>query len=102
MDALLNNMSGALGVDPGQCRLVRCEEDAVNWFNLILELPKRKELLDGLRNSAITKAPWLAHCGVKVVRIGKEAEIHMQSPITPSPLTSIRADVPCIQGELLN
>lgn len=97
MDALLNNMSGALGVDPGQCRLVRCEEDAVNWFNLILELPKRKELLDGLRNSAITKAPWLAHCGVKVVRIGKEAEIHMQSPITPSPLTSIRADVPCIQ-----
>ena len=101
VDVLLNNMSGALHVDPGECHHVQCQEDAENWFNLILELPKRKELLDDLRNAAIMKAPWLAQCGVKAVRIGEEAGIHLQSPITRSFPTCIKDDRACAQGEML-
>lgn len=95
---LLASMCGALRINPGELCFVCCQEDSVNWFDLIFEMPKRNELLDILRHDAIEKASWLGLCAVKAVMIGEESQILMQ-PITASPVSPNRADLP--QGELL-
>ena len=82
---LTASMCGALRTccRPEELCFVRCEEDALNWFNLTFEIPNRSELLDILRNDALKKEPWLNLCGVKAVMIGDESQIVLQ-PITPS------------------
>lgn len=67
---------------PEELCFVRCEEDALNWFNLTFQIPNRRELLDVLRHDALKKEAWLSVCGVKAVMIGDEAQIVLQ-PITP-------------------
>lgn len=96
---LLASMCAALRIDPGELCFLRCQEDAVNWFNVIFEIPKRSELLDTLRRDAMKKAPWLNFCAVKAVMIGEESQILMQ-PITLSPATPITTGL--LQGELLS
>ena len=103
MDVLKRNMSSVLKVEPRECHFIQCVVVS-NWFNLIFELPKRKEMLDRLCLNALEKEPWLAQCGVRAVKIGDKSEIHMQ-PITrsvPSLPTSIAgAELPCAQGRML-
>ena len=103
VDALINKLSSALKVNRRDCHFIHCEEVVSNWFNLTLELPKRKEVLDQLCFDALDKAQWLTQCGVKVVKIGDKSEIHVQSLITPSVLIAITpgADFPCTEGNLL-
>lgn len=87
-DKLRPSMCGALNIDPSQMCLVGSEEVGDNnWFNLIFEIPERKEVLDKLRWDAIEKKAWLSLCGVKAVTIGSESQILLQ-PVTRSfPLT---------------
>ena len=103
VDALINKLSSALKVNPRDCQFIHCEEVVSDWFNLTLELPKRKEVLDQLCFDALNKALWLAQCGVTAVKIGDKSEIHMQSLITPSVLASLtpEADLPCTEGKML-
>ena len=103
VDSLINKLSSALKVNPGDCQFIHCEEVVSNWFNLTLELPKRKEVLDQLCFDALNKALWLAQCGVTAVKIGDKSEIHLQSLITPSVLASLTpgADLPCTEGKML-
>ena len=103
VDALINKLSSALKVNPRDCQFIHCEEVVSDWFNLTLELPKRKEVLDQLCFDALNKALWLAQCGVTAVKIGDKSEIHMQSLITPSVLASLTpgADLPCTEGKML-
>ena len=103
VDTLINKLNGALKVNPRDCHFIHCEEVVSDWFKLTLELPKRKEVLDQLCFDALDKAHWLAHCGVKAVKVGDKSAIHVQSFLTPSVLTSITpgADLPCTQGKML-
>lgn len=82
-DSLLSNMSRALCIGPEDLSCVQCQEDASCWFNITVQMPDKKELLDTLRYQAIGKAKWLQNCAVKAVRIGDEAQILLQ-PITSS------------------
>lgn len=101
-DAMIKNMSNVLKVDPSECHFIQDGEVAPDWFNLMFELPNKKAVLDVLCLNALEKAPWLAQCGVKAVKIGDKSEIYMQSPITRSVPTSIaEADLPCTQGRML-
>lgn len=101
-DAMIKNMSNFLKVDPRECHFKEHGEVAPDWFNLMFELPNKKTVLDVLCLNALEKAPWLAQCGVKAVKIGDKSEIYMQSPITRSVPTSIaEADLPCTQGRML-
>lgn len=99
-DSLLNSMSSVLSVEPGECRYIQCEEVAENWFRLKFELPNRRELLDCLTQDAVKKAPWLANCGIKAVRIGLNSEIYLQSPITRSMPAPISTEPMQIEGEI--
>lgn len=102
MDALINSMNLVLRIDPSECHFINCEEVALTWFNLIFELPNRREVLDQLCLNALEKEPWLAQCGVRAVKIGKKSEIHMQTPITRSVPTSIAgANLPSSQGRMV-
>ena len=102
VDALKNSMNLVLRIDPSECHFIKCEEVASNWFNLVFELPNRREVVDKLYLNAFEKEPWLAQCGVRAVKIGDKSEIHMQSPITRSVPTSIaEANIPCSQGRML-
>ncbi|CAH3188528.1 unnamed protein product [Porites lobata] len=93
--ALTNSMNLVLRIDPSECHFIKCEEVASNWFNLMFELPNRREVVDKLCLNALEKEPWLAQCGVRAVKIGDKSEIHMQTPITRSVPTSIaEANVP--------
>ena len=99
---MIKNMSNVLKVDPRECHFKEHGEVAPDWFNLMFELPNKKTVLDVLCLNALEKAPWLAQCGVKAVKIGDKSEIYMQSPITRSVPTSIaEADLPCAQGRML-
>lgn len=82
-EKLVLSMTASLGVDPSLIRLVGSEQVAVNWCNLNFEIPKRKEMLDKLRQAAIQRHQWLNLCWVKAVRIGNESQILLQ-PITRS------------------
>lgn len=109
--ALTNSMNLVLRIDPSECHFIKCEEVASNWFNLMFELPNRREVVDKLCLNALEKEPWLAQCGVRAVKIGDKSEIHMQTPITRSVPTSIaeanvptsiaEANLPCSQGRML-
>ena len=102
VDAMIKNMSSALKIDPRECHFIQSGEVASDWFNPMFELPNKKTLLDVLCLSALEKAPWLAQCGVKAVKIADKSEIYMQSPITRSVPTSIaEAHLPCTQGRML-
>ena len=95
VDALINSMNLVLRVDPRECHFIKCEEVASNWFNLMFELPNRREVVDKLCLNALEKEPWLAQCGVKAVKIGDKSEIHMQEPTTGFlPKSIARADLP--------
>ena len=95
-------MNRVLRIAPRECHFVTCEEVASNWFNLVFELPNRREVVDKLCLNALEKEPWLAKCGVRAVKIGHKSEIHMQSPIRRSVPTSIaEANLPCSQGRML-
>ena len=82
-DKLRPSMCGALNIDPSEMHLAGSEEVGDNWFNLIFEIPERKEVLEKLRWDAIEKKPWLSLCGVKAVTIGNESQILLQ-PVTRS------------------
>ena len=100
--ALTNSMNLVLCIDPSECHFIKCEEVASNWFNLMFELPNRREVVDKLCLNALEKEPWLAQCGVRAVKIGDKSEIHMQSPITRSVPTSIaEANLSSSQGRML-
>ena len=103
MDVMIKNMSSVLKVDPMECHFVQCTgEVASDWFKLMFELPNKKMVLDALCLNALEKAPWLAQCGVRAVKIGDKSEIHMQSLIPRSVPTSITgADLPFTQGKML-
>ena len=103
VDALINSMNLVLRIDPSECHYIKCEEVASNWFNLMFELPNRREVVDKLCLNALEKEPWLAQCGVKAVKIGDKSEIHVQAPITGFlPKSIVRADLPSsTQGTML-
>lgn len=67
--ALTNSMNLVLRIDPSECHFIKCEEVASNWFNLMFELPNRREVVDKLCLNALEKEPWLAQCGVRAVKI---------------------------------
>lgn len=52
-DSLLSNMSRALCIGPEDLSCVQCQEDASCWFNITVQMPDKKELLDTLRYQAI-------------------------------------------------
>ena len=103
VNTLINSMNLVLRIDPSECHFIKCEEVASNWFNLMFELPDRREVVDKLCLNALEKEPWLTRCGVKAVKIGDKSEIHVQAPITGFPPKSIaRADIPSsTQGTML-
>lgn len=103
VDALINSMNLVLRVDPRECLFIKCEEVASNWFNLMFELPNRREVVDKLCLNALEKEPWLTQCGVKAVKIGDKSEIHVQAPITGFlPKSIARADLQSsAQGRML-
>ena len=100
---LINSMILALRIDPSECHFIKCEEIASNWFNLMFELPNRREVVDKLCLNALEKEPWLTQCGVKAVKIGDKSEIHVQAPITGFlPKSIARADLQLsAQGRML-
>ena len=60
VDELINSMNLVLRIDPSECHFIKSEEVASNWFNLMFELPNRREVVDKLRLNALEKEPWLA------------------------------------------
>ncbi|XP_078346074.1 uncharacterized protein LOC144631506 isoform X2 [Oculina patagonica] len=85
LEPLKVGISAALHVKGYEICFVRREViEANNWFAVIFQIPNKAEVLNTLRHHALCKEDWLQQCGIKAVKIGKEAYIFLVQPITLS------------------
>ena len=91
LEQLKIGISAALRIKGREISFVRREEETDNWFSFILQIPKKEEVLNTLRNDALQNQDWLGQCGIQAVKINGDASyICLVQPLalTSPPTTS--------------